>query len=213
MNAIRERWHRSVRAELLDQTLVWNLDHLRRVLAEYEILPQRTPTPPGPRSRRRSCARSLTTWSTSTPSEYELASESRDLGCLEMSQLNPSGPTIGVAQAPECAVPCTGEPTARSSHDHAVGVEPSARQASTNARPPRTIRRSCESFVIFERVSHRVRPAPRRPLNSEDAPPKRRSRTGSSRCALELPPWAWQLHPTERYPTHPTTDAVDTGAS
>jgi transposase InsO family protein len=31
-----ERWHRSVRAELLDRTLVWNLTHLRRVLAEHE---------------------------------------------------------------------------------------------------------------------------------------------------------------------------------
>jgi len=36
MNAIQERWHRSVRAELLDRTLVWNLAHLRRVLVEYE---------------------------------------------------------------------------------------------------------------------------------------------------------------------------------
>ncbi len=36
MNAIAERWHRSVRAELLDRTLVWNLEHLRRVLTEYE---------------------------------------------------------------------------------------------------------------------------------------------------------------------------------
>jgi transposase InsO family protein len=36
MNAIQERWHRSVRAELLDRTLVWNLAHLRCVLAEYE---------------------------------------------------------------------------------------------------------------------------------------------------------------------------------
>lgn len=36
MNAIQERWHRTVRAELLDRTLVWNIPHLRRVLAEYE---------------------------------------------------------------------------------------------------------------------------------------------------------------------------------
>jgi len=36
MNAIQERWHRTVRAELLDRTLVWNLTHLRRVLAQYE---------------------------------------------------------------------------------------------------------------------------------------------------------------------------------
>ncbi|WP_194922522.1 integrase core domain-containing protein [Catenulispora pinisilvae] len=36
MNAIQERWHRSVRAELLDRSLVWNLAHLRRVLTEYE---------------------------------------------------------------------------------------------------------------------------------------------------------------------------------
>ena len=36
MNAIQERRLRSVRAELLDRTLVWNLARLRRVLAEYE---------------------------------------------------------------------------------------------------------------------------------------------------------------------------------
>jgi putative transposase len=36
MNAIKERWHRSVRAELLDRALVWNLTNLRRVLSEYE---------------------------------------------------------------------------------------------------------------------------------------------------------------------------------
>jgi putative transposase len=36
MNAIQERRHRSVRTELLDRTLAWNLIHLRRVLAEYE---------------------------------------------------------------------------------------------------------------------------------------------------------------------------------
>lgn len=36
MNAIQERWHRTVRAELLERTLVWNLAHLRLVLAEYE---------------------------------------------------------------------------------------------------------------------------------------------------------------------------------
>jgi putative transposase len=36
MNAIQERWHRSVRAELLDRTLVWNLAHLRQILVEYE---------------------------------------------------------------------------------------------------------------------------------------------------------------------------------
>jgi putative transposase len=37
MNAIQERWHRTVRTELLDRTLVWNLPHLRRVLAEHEF--------------------------------------------------------------------------------------------------------------------------------------------------------------------------------
>ena len=36
MNAIQERWHHAVRTELLDHTLVWNLAHLRRVLAECE---------------------------------------------------------------------------------------------------------------------------------------------------------------------------------
>jgi transposase InsO family protein len=36
MNAIQERRHRTVRAELLDRTLVWNPTHLHRVLAEYE---------------------------------------------------------------------------------------------------------------------------------------------------------------------------------
>ena len=36
MNAIQERRHRTVRTEPLDRTLVWNLAHLRRVIAEYE---------------------------------------------------------------------------------------------------------------------------------------------------------------------------------
>jgi putative transposase len=35
-NAIMERWIGSCRREILDRTLVWNLPHLRRVLAEYE---------------------------------------------------------------------------------------------------------------------------------------------------------------------------------
>lgn len=35
-NAIMERWIGSCRREILDRTLVWNLSHLRRVLAEYE---------------------------------------------------------------------------------------------------------------------------------------------------------------------------------
>ena len=36
MNTIQERRHRTVRTELLDRTLAWNIAHLRRVLAEYE---------------------------------------------------------------------------------------------------------------------------------------------------------------------------------
>ena len=36
MNAIMERWIGTCRRELLDRTLVWNLPHLRRVLAAYE---------------------------------------------------------------------------------------------------------------------------------------------------------------------------------
>jgi putative transposase len=35
-NAIMERWIGSCRGEILDRTLIWNLPHLRRVLAEYE---------------------------------------------------------------------------------------------------------------------------------------------------------------------------------
>jgi hypothetical protein len=35
-NAIMERWVGSCRREILDRTLVWNLPHLQRVLAEYE---------------------------------------------------------------------------------------------------------------------------------------------------------------------------------
>jgi transposase InsO family protein len=35
-NSIMERWVGSCRREILDRTLVWNLPHLRRVLAEYE---------------------------------------------------------------------------------------------------------------------------------------------------------------------------------
>ena len=37
MNAIAERWIGGCRRELLDRTLIWNLNHLRRILREYEI--------------------------------------------------------------------------------------------------------------------------------------------------------------------------------
>ena len=37
MNAIAERWIGGCRRELLDRTLAWNQDHLRRILHEYEI--------------------------------------------------------------------------------------------------------------------------------------------------------------------------------
>ncbi len=36
MNAIMERWIKSCRGELLDRTLIWNLDHLLNVSHEYE---------------------------------------------------------------------------------------------------------------------------------------------------------------------------------
>ena len=36
MNALMERWFRSLRAELTDRTLIWNIPHLRRLLREYE---------------------------------------------------------------------------------------------------------------------------------------------------------------------------------
>ena len=35
-NAVMERWFRSLRAELTDRTLIWNLEHLLRLLREYE---------------------------------------------------------------------------------------------------------------------------------------------------------------------------------
>jgi putative transposase len=35
MNAIMERWIGTCRRELLDRTLIWNVPHLRRILAEY----------------------------------------------------------------------------------------------------------------------------------------------------------------------------------
>ena len=34
-NAVMERWFRSLRAELTDRTLIWNIPHLMR-LREYE---------------------------------------------------------------------------------------------------------------------------------------------------------------------------------
>ena len=37
MNAIMERWIGSVRRELLNRTLVWNHEHLRRILGAYEL--------------------------------------------------------------------------------------------------------------------------------------------------------------------------------
>jgi putative transposase len=36
MNAITERWIGGCRRELLDRTLIWNQDHLRRILSQYE---------------------------------------------------------------------------------------------------------------------------------------------------------------------------------
>ncbi|MFF3879316.1 integrase core domain-containing protein, partial [Streptomyces sp. NPDC001978] len=36
MNSIMERWVRTLRAELLDRTLLWNEQYLRRALHEYE---------------------------------------------------------------------------------------------------------------------------------------------------------------------------------
>jgi transposase InsO family protein len=36
MNAIAERWTGGCRREILDRTLIWNQDHLRRILREYE---------------------------------------------------------------------------------------------------------------------------------------------------------------------------------
>ena len=36
MNAITERWVKTLRAELLDRTLMWNETHLRHTLQEYE---------------------------------------------------------------------------------------------------------------------------------------------------------------------------------
>lgn len=36
MNSIMERWVKTLRAELLDRTLIWNQTHLRRALREYE---------------------------------------------------------------------------------------------------------------------------------------------------------------------------------
>jgi putative transposase len=36
MNAIAERWIGGCRRELLDRTLIWNENHLRRILREYE---------------------------------------------------------------------------------------------------------------------------------------------------------------------------------
>ena len=36
MNSIMERWIGGCRRELLDRTLIWNLPHLRRILAAFE---------------------------------------------------------------------------------------------------------------------------------------------------------------------------------
>jgi hypothetical protein len=60
MNAITERWVTTLRAELLDRTLIWNETHLRHALREYERhynlhrtpterSPQQHPREPGPR--------------------------------------------------------------------------------------------------------------------------------------------------------------------
>jgi putative transposase len=74
MNAVAERWTGGCRREFLDRALVWNQDHLRRILRQYEThhnlhRPHRClyaaaplkplPQPAGPgqyRIRKRACA-------------------------------------------------------------------------------------------------------------------------------------------------------------
>ncbi|GAA3434079.1 integrase [Kutzneria kofuensis] len=51
MNAITERWVKTLRAEPLDRVLIWNEPHLRQALREYERL---QPAPNPPIARRRS---------------------------------------------------------------------------------------------------------------------------------------------------------------
>jgi transposase InsO family protein len=46
MNAIAERWIGGCRRELLDRTLIWNQDYLRRILCQYETPPQAAPAAP-----------------------------------------------------------------------------------------------------------------------------------------------------------------------
>ena len=49
MNAIAERWIGGCRRELLDRTLIWNQDHLRQILRQYETHHNSTgPTAPWP---------------------------------------------------------------------------------------------------------------------------------------------------------------------
>jgi Integrase core domain len=36
MNAIMKRWVKTLRAELLDRTLIWNETHLRHALHQYQ---------------------------------------------------------------------------------------------------------------------------------------------------------------------------------
>jgi hypothetical protein len=36
MNSITERWVKTLRTELLDRALIWNQNHLRHTLREYE---------------------------------------------------------------------------------------------------------------------------------------------------------------------------------
>ena len=52
MNSIMERWIGGCRRELLDRTLIWNLPHLRRILAALRASPQRPPASYGPIQRR-----------------------------------------------------------------------------------------------------------------------------------------------------------------
>jgi putative transposase len=58
MNAITERWVKTLRAELLDRTVIWNQTHLRHALREYER--HYIPAPNPPITRRRSTPASPT---------------------------------------------------------------------------------------------------------------------------------------------------------
>jgi hypothetical protein len=157
MNAIAERWIGGCRRELLDRTLAWNQDHLRRILHAYEIhhnqhrpLAAAAPLKPLPepvdldqyRVRRRAHTACLI-------NEYRLADDADEVFGTHKRRITATGESSGQqpiprleptrSSRPQPTAPAPGKPTPP--HSGATIEIPRAflRNAAHGGRPDRII--------------------------------------------------------------------------